>query len=120
MKTSKHDTSLLANAMDKAIDLDNKAAGWLSSTDLYRITTAALEGHVKQCLAYQALSNNYTSLICSSNLIHCIHKATCEHIGDNSICSQEGISIFLFPERFSEISWRDLTISTTSFPLQLI
>jgi hypothetical protein len=38
--------------------LDDKAAGPLSSTDLYRITTAALEGHVKGRLAYQALSNN--------------------------------------------------------------
>jgi hypothetical protein len=44
-------------------DLDDKAAGRLSSTDLYHITTAALEGHDKQCLAYCALSNNYTSLI---------------------------------------------------------
>jgi hypothetical protein len=35
----------------------------------------------------------------------------CEHIGDTSICSQEGISIFKFPERFLEISFRDLTFS---------
>jgi hypothetical protein len=27
MKTAKHDTSLLAKAMDKATDLDDKAAG---------------------------------------------------------------------------------------------
>ncbi len=32
----------------------------------------------------------------------------CEHIGDTSISSQEGISIFKFPERFLEISCRDL------------
>jgi hypothetical protein len=32
----------------------------------------------------------------------------CEHIGDTSIISQEGISIFEFPERFLEISCRDL------------
>jgi hypothetical protein len=40
----------------------------------------------------------------------------CEHIGDTSISSQEGISIFKFPERFLEISCRDLmsfTFSTT-------
>jgi hypothetical protein len=28
----------------------------------------------------------------------------CEHVGDTIICSQEGISIFEFPERFLEIS----------------
>jgi hypothetical protein len=32
----------------------------------------------------------------------------CEHIGDTSICSQERISIFKFPERLLEISFRDL------------
>jgi hypothetical protein len=48
----------------------------LSSTDLYPVTTAALEGHVKQRLAYHALKNNYTSLMCSSNLTHRIHKTT--------------------------------------------
>ncbi len=32
----------------------------------------------------------------------------CEHIGDTSISSQEGISIFKFPERFLEMSCRDL------------
>jgi hypothetical protein len=40
----------------------------------------------------------------------------CEHIGDTSIISQEGISIFKFPARFLEISCRDLisfTFSTT-------
>ncbi len=40
----------------------------------------------------------------------------CEHIGDTSICSQQGISIFKFPERVLEISCRDLislTMSTT-------
>jgi hypothetical protein len=36
----------------------------------------------------------------------------CEHIGDTSICSQEGISIFKFPERFLEISCRDLITFT--------
>jgi hypothetical protein len=39
-----------------------------------------------------------------------------EHIGDTSISSQEGISIFIFPDRFLEISCRDLisfTFSTT-------
>ncbi len=63
-------------AMDDTTDLDDEATGWLSSTDLSRITTAALEGNNKQRLAYHALSNNYTSLMCSSNLTHCIHKAT--------------------------------------------
>jgi hypothetical protein len=32
----------------------------------------------------------------------------CEHIADTSISSQEGVSIFKFPERFLEISCRDL------------
>jgi hypothetical protein len=76
MKTAKHDTSPVAKAMDKATYLDDKAAGELSSTDSYRITTAALEGDVKRRLAYHALKNNYTSLMCSSNLTHCIHEAT--------------------------------------------
>ncbi len=40
----------------------------------------------------------------------------CEHIGDTSICSQEGISIFKFHERFLEISCRDL-ISFTFWQL---
>ncbi len=62
--------------MDKATDLDDKAAGWLSSTDLYRITKAALEGHNKWRLAYHALKNNYTSLMCSPNLTHRIREAT--------------------------------------------
>ncbi len=34
----------------------------------------------------------------------------CEHIGDTSISSQEGISIFKFPERFLEICCRDLIV----------
>jgi hypothetical protein len=76
MKTAKHDTSLFAKAMDKATNLDDEAAGQLSSTDLYHITMAALEDHVKQCLAYHALSNNYTSLMYSSNLTPRIHEAT--------------------------------------------
>ncbi len=76
MKTAKHDTFPLAKAMDKATDLDDEAAGRLSSTDLYHITTAALEGHNKGCLAYHALKNNYTSLMCSYNLTHRIHEAT--------------------------------------------
>jgi hypothetical protein len=75
MKTAKHDRSPLAKAMDKATDLDDKATRWLSSTDLYRITMVALEGHNKRRLAYHALKNNYTSLVCSSNLTHRIHKA---------------------------------------------
>jgi hypothetical protein len=37
---------------------------------------AALEGNDKQRLSYHALSNNYTSLMCFSNLTHCIHEAT--------------------------------------------
>jgi hypothetical protein len=36
----------------------------------------------------------------------------CEHSGDTSISSQEGISIFKFPERFLEISCRDLITFT--------
>jgi hypothetical protein len=32
-KTAKHDTSPLAKAKEKATDLDDKAAGQLSSTD---------------------------------------------------------------------------------------
>ncbi len=56
MKMAKHDTSLLAKVMDKATDLDDKAAGQISSTDLLSIIMAALEGHNKQRLAYHALS----------------------------------------------------------------
>jgi hypothetical protein len=41
----------------------------------------------------------------------------CEHIGDTSICSQEGISIFEFPERFLEISCRNLITFTISITL---
>jgi hypothetical protein len=37
---------------------------------------ATLEGHNKQCLAYHALKNNYSSLMCSFNLTHRIHEAT--------------------------------------------
>jgi hypothetical protein len=37
----------------------------------------------------------------------------CEDINDTSICSQEEISIFQFPKRFLEISFRDLTLFTT-------
>ncbi len=36
----------------------------------------------------------------------------CEHIGDSSICSQEGVSIFKFPKRVLEISFRNLTLFT--------
>jgi hypothetical protein len=35
-----------------------------------------------------------------------------EHIDDISICSQEGIFIFKFPDFFFEISFRDLTLIT--------
>jgi hypothetical protein len=49
MKTAEHDTSPLTKATDKATNLDDEAAGQLSSTNFYCITTAALEGHIKQC-----------------------------------------------------------------------
>jgi hypothetical protein len=48
IKIAKHDTSPLAKAMDRAKNLDDKAADQLSSTDSYCITMAALEGHIKQ------------------------------------------------------------------------
>ncbi len=73
---SRQTVSRFANAGTLVTESDDKAASQLSITDLYHITTAALEGHVKQRLAYHALKNNYTSLMCSSNLTHCIHKAT--------------------------------------------
>jgi hypothetical protein len=40
MKMAKHDTSPLAKAMDNATDLDDEAAGQLSSTNLYLITSS--------------------------------------------------------------------------------
>ncbi len=49
-------------------EIDNKAAGQLSSMELYRITTAALEGHQMRQLAYRALMENYNSLMGISNL----------------------------------------------------
>jgi hypothetical protein len=65
-------------------------------------------------------------LLSSENLLadHPLHETppsnaiwlACEHIGDTSISSQEGISIFKFPERLLKISCRDLisfTFSTT-------
>jgi hypothetical protein len=35
----------------------------------------------------------------------------CEHIGDTSIWSQEGISIFKFPERFLMIPCAEISLS---------
>ena len=47
--------------------MDDEAAGRLSSMELYRITTAALEGHQMRQLAYRALIDNYNSLMGTSN-----------------------------------------------------
>jgi hypothetical protein len=69
MKKVKHDTSptAMTMTMSKVTDMDYEAAGQLSSTDLHLIIATAVEGHDKRCLAYHALTNNYTSLMCSSN-----------------------------------------------------
>ncbi len=48
--------------------MDDEAAGQLRSTDLHLIVAAVLRGHDKRRTAYHALSNNYTSLVCSSYL----------------------------------------------------
>ncbi len=50
------------------MDTDDKLAGGLRSTDLQCIIAAALEGHEKQPTAYNALRNNYNSLMCASFL----------------------------------------------------
>ncbi len=50
------------------IDTDDEAAGWLRSTDLHCIISAAPEGHEKQPTAYDALRNKYTSLMGASYL----------------------------------------------------
>jgi hypothetical protein len=50
------------------MDMDDEAAGRLRSTDLHQIIAAALEGREKQPTAYNALRNNYTSLMCASYL----------------------------------------------------
>ncbi len=62
--------------MSKVTDMDYEAAGQLSSTDLHLIIATAVEGHDKQCLAYHALTNNYTSSMCSSNPKKPTHKDT--------------------------------------------
>jgi hypothetical protein len=49
-------------------EIDNKAAGQLSSMELYHITAAASEGHQMHRLAYRALMDNYNSLMGISNL----------------------------------------------------
>jgi hypothetical protein len=50
------------------IDTDDEATGRLRSTDLHPIIVAALDGHEKQPIHYHALRNNYTSLMCASNM----------------------------------------------------
>jgi hypothetical protein len=66
-----HDTHHPANSATTSggvMDSDDEAAGQLRSTDLHCIVAAALEGHEKQPIAYHALRNNYTSLMCASYL----------------------------------------------------
>jgi hypothetical protein len=50
------------------MDTDDEAAGQLRSTDQHCIIVAALEGHEKQPFHYHVLRNNYTSLMCASNM----------------------------------------------------
>jgi hypothetical protein len=70
MKTAKHDTSPLAKAMDKATDLDDEATGQLNSTDLYRITTAALEGSDKRHLPCIEQQLHLSDLLFQSDTLH--------------------------------------------------
>ena len=68
--------------------MDDEAARRLSSMELYRITTAALEGHQMRRLAYCALIDNYNSLIGTSN-----HKDNaCINLSTSSIFAQCNIS----------------------------
>jgi hypothetical protein len=69
MKKTNHDTHHPENSPTNrfgTIDSDDEAAGRLRSTDLHHIIVAALEGHEKQPIYYNALRNNYTSLMCAS------------------------------------------------------
>ncbi len=50
------------------MDTADEATGRLRSTDLHRIIVAALKGHEKQPIHYHALRNNYTSLMCASDM----------------------------------------------------
>ncbi len=79
MKKSKHDTSPTANMASTTggvMDMDDGAAGQLSSTDLHWIIAAAVEGHANQQLTYHALRNNFISLMCSSYLRKHTHEGT--------------------------------------------
>jgi hypothetical protein len=68
LKKRNHDNSSFENVTINAIEeMDNEAAGQLSSMELYRITAAALEGHQMRGLAYRALIDNYNSLMGTSN-----------------------------------------------------
>jgi hypothetical protein len=69
MKKTNHDTHHPENSPTNrcgTMDTDDEATGQLRSTDLHRIIVAALEGHEKQPIHYDALRNNYTSLMCAS------------------------------------------------------
>jgi hypothetical protein len=52
----------------------------LTSTDLHHIVTAALEEHDKRQTAYNALRNNYTSLMCSSYLGNTLMEVQLHHL----------------------------------------
>ena len=64
-KKAKQNSAKLTTSIGQTKNLNNEAAGKLSYSDLNRIITAALEGRHKQQHAYRALTNNYTSLMCS-------------------------------------------------------
>jgi hypothetical protein len=71
MKKTDHDTHHQENSPTNrcgTMDMDDKAAGQLRSTDLQCIIVAALEEHDKQPIAYHALRNDYTSQMCASYL----------------------------------------------------
>ena len=71
MKNTHHDTYHPENSLTNRcgmMDIDDETSGRLRSTDLHCIIAAALEGHEKQPTAYHALRNNYTYLMCSTNL----------------------------------------------------
>jgi hypothetical protein len=71
MKKTNHNTHHPENSPTNrcgTMDTDDEATVRLRSTDLHCIIVAALEGHEKQPIHYHALRNDYTSLMCASNM----------------------------------------------------
>jgi hypothetical protein len=77
MKKTNHTTHHPENSSTNrcgTMDTDDEAAGQLRRTDLHCMIIAALEGHDKQPIHYDALRNNYTSLICASYMANHPYK----------------------------------------------